>query len=187
MARAGLTREKVVMAGAELADAIGFDGVTGTALAQRFGVKLASLYAHIKSAHDLKIGIALLALDRLASAAAQAVAGRAGKEALVALADVHRDFARAHPGLFAACRYPLEPAMAAGSGGFRLAQLMRAVLQGYRLAEPDETHAVRLLGSLFLGFSTLELSGSFSHSDPQAELSWRRALDGLDVMLRSWA
>jgi AcrR family transcriptional regulator len=186
MARVGLTTERLVRAGAKLADEAGFDAVTPSALAKLFDVKVASLYSHVASAHDLKRRIALLALDELATRAADATAGRAGREALIALADVHRDFAREHPGLFAASRFPLDDDSAATSGGVRLAQMFRAVLRGYELVEPDQTHAVRLLGSVFLGFVTLELGGGFSHSAPEAQASWRRTLDILDVSLRDW-
>lgn len=186
MARVGLTTERLVEAGAALADTAGFDAVTPSALARQFGVQVASLYSHVAGADDLRRRIALLALDRLAGLAAAAVAGRSGKDALAALADVHRDFARSHPGQFAATRWPLDGATAAASGGLPLAQLMRAVLRGYDLAEPAQTHAVRLIGSVFLGFTTLELGGSFSHSAPDAQESWDWSLDALDAVLRSW-
>lgn len=186
MVRAGLTVDRLVRAGAELADAAGFDAVTPSALARQFDVQVASLYSHVKSAGELKTLVALFALDQLADRAAEAVAGRAGKDALVALAEVHRNFANEHPGRFAATRYPVAGAVAADSGGARLAQLMRAVLRGYQLPEPEQTHAVRLIGSVFLGFTLLELGGSFSHSAPEPHASWRAALDALDAMLRHW-
>ena len=186
VARAGLTTQILVEAGAALADREGFEAVTPSALARHFGVQVASLYSHLSNAHDLKTRVALLALDRLADLAAEAVAGRAGNEALMALGHVHRDFARDHPGLFAATRYRLDDAAVAGSGGMRLSHLMRAVLRGYHLAEPGETHAIRLLGSVFLGFATLELDGGFSHSAPDAAASWAWSLEALDAVLRSW-
>jgi AcrR family transcriptional regulator len=186
MARAGLTTERLVRAGATLADEAGFDAVTPSALAKLFDVKVASLYSHVASAHDLKTRVALLALNELADLATDAVAGRSGKEALVALADIHRNFARTHPGLFAATRFSLDSETAATSGGVRLAGMIRAVLRGYDLAEPEQTHAVRLLGSVFLGFATLELGGSFSHSAPDPQDSWGRTLEALDAVLRHW-
>ncbi|KZB88517.1 TetR/AcrR family transcriptional regulator [Amycolatopsis regifaucium] len=186
MARAGLTTERVVRAGAEMADEIGFEQVTPTELAKRCGVKTASLYSHVKSAHDLKTEIALLALAELADLASAAVAGLAGKDALIALANVHRDYALEHPGRFAAARFRLAPEKAAASAGIRHAQLMRAILRGYDLAEPHQTHAVRLLGSVFSGYVGLESSGSFSHSSPGSQESWTEILDALDVLLRAW-
>ncbi|MFE3598295.1 TetR/AcrR family transcriptional regulator [Streptomyces sp. NPDC059142] len=187
MARAGLTTERLVRAGAELADEVGFDQVTLSALARQFDVKVASLYSHLKNSHDLRTGIALLALEELADRGAAALAGRAGKDALTAFADVYRDYAREHPGRYAAAQFRLDPEAAAASAGGRHAQMSRAILRGYDLTEPDQTHAVRLLGSVFHGFVSLELAGGFSHSAPGAQESWTWTLDHLDTLLRSWS
>lgn len=186
MARAGLTTERLVRAGAELADEVGFEQVTVSALARRFDVKVASLYSHLRNSQDLKTRIALLALEEMADRAAEALAGRSGKDALVAFANVCRDYARAHPGRYTAARHPLDSATAAGSAGVRIAQLTRAILRGYDLAEPDQTHAVRLLGSVFHGYVSLETAGGFDHSAPGSEESWARILDALDSLLRTW-
>ncbi len=186
MARAGLTPEKLTLAGAELADEVGFDQVTVTALARRFDVKVASLYSHLKNSQELKTRIALLALEELADRAAEALAGRSGKEALTAFADVYRDYAHRHPGRYAAARLRLDPQTAAAGAGVRHAQMTRAILRGYDLAEPEQTHAVRLLGSVFHGYVSLELAGGFSHSAPDSQESWVRALDALDALLRNW-
>ncbi|MEV1142327.1 WHG domain-containing protein [Micromonospora sp. NPDC049799] len=186
MARAGLSRERLIRAAAELADEVGFDQVTASALARRFDVKVASLYSHVKSSGDLRTGIALFALDELADRAADAVAGRAGKAALTALANVYRDYAREHPGRYAATQFRLDPQTAAASAGRRHAQMTRAILRGYDVPEPDETHAVRLLGSVFHGYIGLEMGGGFSHSAPDTEETWSRVLDALDALLANW-
>ncbi|MEV6127564.1 TetR-like C-terminal domain-containing protein [Streptomyces violaceusniger] len=186
MGRVGLTPERLTQAGAELADELGFDQVTVSELARRFDVKVASLYSHLKNGQDLKTRIALLALEELADRAAEALAGRAGKDALTAFANVYRDYAREHPGRYAAAQLRLDPEAAAASAGVRHAQMTRAILRGYDLAEPDQTHAVRLLGSVFHGYVSLEMGGGFSHSAPDSEESWSRTLDALDALLRNW-
>ncbi|MBA0053240.1 TetR/AcrR family transcriptional regulator [Streptomyces sp. AJS327] len=186
MARVGLSTERLVAAGAELADEVGFDGVTVSVLARRFGVRAASLYSHVRNSEDLRTRIALRALEELADRGASALAGRAGKDALAALANVYRDYAREHPGRYAAAQLRLDPATAAASAGPRNAELARAVLRGYELAEPDRTHAVRLLGSVFHGYVSLELGGGFSHSAPDSEETWTRIVDALDALLRAW-
>ncbi|MER7722935.1 TetR-like C-terminal domain-containing protein [Streptomyces sp. NPDC096323] len=186
MVRAGLTAERLTRAGAELADEVGFDQVTVSALARRFDVKVASLYSHVKSSHDLRTRIALLALEELADRGAAALAGRAGKDALGAFADVYRDYAREYPGRYAAAQYRLDPEAAAASAGGRHARMTRAILRGYDLTEPDETHAVRLLGSVFHGYVSLEMQGGFSHSAPDSQESWSRIVDALDALLRNW-
>ncbi|MGI5426775.1 TetR/AcrR family transcriptional regulator [Streptomyces sp. CA-179760] len=186
MARVGLTPERLTEAGAELADEVGFDEVTVSALARRFDVKVASLYSHVRNSQDLRTRIALLALAEMADRAADALAGRAGKDALAALADVYRDYAREHPGRYAAAQLRLAPETAAASAGVRHAQMTRALLRGYDLTEPDQTHAVRLLGSVFHGYVSLELGGGFSHSAPDTDDTWARIIDALDTLLRNW-
>lgn len=186
MGRVGLSTERLTRAGAELADEVGFDQVTVSALARRFDVKVASLYSHVKNSQDLKTRIALRALEELADLGAAALAGRAGKDALAALANVYRDYAREHPGRYAATRLRLTPEAAAASAGGRHSQMTRAILRGYDLSEPDQTHAVRLLGSVFHGYITLELGGGFSHSAPDTQQTWTRILDAMDALLRNW-
>ncbi|MEU8379202.1 TetR/AcrR family transcriptional regulator [Streptosporangium sp. NPDC048865] len=184
MARAGLTPERLTRAGAELADEVGFEHVTVSALARRFDVKVASLYSHLRSSQDLKTRIALFALEELADRVAAALAGRAGRDALAAFADAYRDYAREHPGRYAAARLRLDPETAAASAGVRHSQMTRAILRGYDLAEPDQTHAVRMLGSVFHGYVSLELAGGFSHTAVDPRESWAWVLDSLDAMLR---
>ncbi|WP_327713314.1 WHG domain-containing protein [Streptomyces sp. NBC_00464] len=186
MVRAGLTPDRLAQAGAELADEVGFEQVTVSALARRFDVKVASLYSHLKNSHDLRTRIALLALEELADRGAAALAGRAGKDALSAFANVYRDYAREHPGRYAAAQFKLDPEAAAASAGGRHARMTRAILRGYDLTEPDQTHAVRLLGSVFHGYVSLEMQGGFSHSAPDSQESWTRVVDALDALLRNW-
>lgn len=186
MVRAGLNAERLTRAGAELADEVGFEQVTVSALARQFDVKVASLYSHLKNSQDLRTRIALLALEELADRGAAALAGRAGKDALAALANVYRDYAHEHPGRYAAAQLRLDPEAAAAGAGSRHAQMTRAILRGYDLEEPDQTHAVRLLGSFFHGYVSLEMGGGFSHSAPDTQETWTRMMDALDALLRNW-
>ena len=185
MARAGLTADRLTRAAAELADEIGFEQVTVSALARRFGVKDASLYSHLRNARDLRVRVALLALAELAELAAEALAGRAGRQALVAFANAYRDYAKRHPGRYAAAQLPLDPETAAASAARRHSDLTRAILRGYDLPQAEHNHAVRLLHSTFHGYVTLERSGGFDHSG-DVEASWTRILDVLDATLTHW-
>jgi AcrR family transcriptional regulator len=97
MARAGLTPERLTQAGAEMADEVGFEQVPISALARHFGVKAARLYSHLKNSQELKTKIALLTLDEMADQTVDAVAGRSSHDALVAFANVYRNYARTHP------------------------------------------------------------------------------------------
>jgi AcrR family transcriptional regulator len=181
-----LTPDRVVRAAVELADEAGFSGVTVSAVARRLGVRTSTLYSHVRGSDDLRTRIALVALAELADRGEAALAGRAGRDALVALADVYRDYAREHPARYEAARTRLDPETAAASAGPRNAEMIRAILRGYDLSEPDQTHAVRLLGSVFHGYPSLESAGAFAHSSPGSEESWTRIHDALDALLRNW-
>ncbi|MFI9846796.1 TetR/AcrR family transcriptional regulator [Nonomuraea sp. NPDC051941] len=186
MARAGVTPERLTRAAADLADEIGFQNVTVSALARGFGVKPAALYAHVKDAQDLRFRVRELAMGELADRVAAALAGRAGKEALVAFANAYRDYAKEHPGRYAAAQLELDPVAAATSAAGRHAELARALLRGYDLSDPDQTDAIRLLGGTFHGYVSLETTGRFATNPRSADVSWSRALDALDVLLRNW-
>ncbi|MEU6842537.1 TetR-like C-terminal domain-containing protein [Streptomyces sp. NPDC046716] len=186
MARAGLTSERVVAAAADLADTVGFENITIAALARGFGVKDASLYAHVRNLSDLSERVAVLAGLDLADRISDALAGRAGRDALLAFAHAYRAFAREHPGRYAATQAELGPTALDDHPGLRRNLTgPYALLQGYGLAEPALTDAVRLLRSTFHGFVALELAGGFRHSR-DVERSWAAALEALHVALSNW-
>ncbi|GLY89950.1 TetR/AcrR family transcriptional regulator [Actinoallomurus iriomotensis] len=186
MVRAGLSAARLTEVAAEMADEVGFDHVTVSALARRFGVKDASLYSHVKNLRDLRVRVALLAGEQLTDRIAMAVAGRAGKEALVAFADAYRRYALDHPGRYTATQMRLTPEEAAGSVALRRSiELTYGMLHAYGLAEPDATDAGRLLRATFHGYIHLELGEGFSHPREVQE-SWSRSLDALHVLLTNW-
>ena len=186
MARAGLTAERVTAAAAELADEIGFDNVTLSALARHFGVKDASLYSHVKNVRDLRTRVALLAGGELIDEIAVAVAGRSGRDALTGYADAYRAYALAHPGRYAATQIRVDPAAVADAPAMRrTVEITYGMLRGYGLAEPDLTDAVRLLRSTFHGYISIEAQGGFHHVR-DVEASWRRAVEALHVLLEHW-
>ncbi|GAA2648223.1 TetR/AcrR family transcriptional regulator [Streptomyces vastus] len=186
MARAGLTTARLVEAAAELADEVGFENVTVSALARRFGVKDASLYSHVKSVQELRTRLALLAGGEMIDRIGVAVAGRAGKDALVAFAGAYREYALEHPGRYAATQIQVDPALVADSAVFRrTAEVTYGMLRAYGLEEPDLTDAVRLLRSTFHGYCHLEASGGFGHPR-DVRTSWDKAVDALHIALDHW-
>ncbi|MCR8572750.1 MULTISPECIES: TetR/AcrR family transcriptional regulator [Streptomyces] len=186
MVRAGLTAVKVAEAAAELADEVGADRLTVSALARRLGVRDASLYSHVKNLQDLRVRIALLAAVEMTDRIGSAVAGRAGKDALIAFADAYRQYALDHPGRYAVSQMRFSPEEVADSAGLRRSvELTYGMLRAYGLTEPDLTDAARMLRSTFHGYIHLELSGGFGHPRGVQE-SWKRSLEALHVLLENW-
>ncbi|MFJ4682888.1 TetR/AcrR family transcriptional regulator [Streptomyces sp. NPDC091377] len=186
MPRVGLTPERVVAAAAELADEVGLEKVTVSALARHFGVKDASLYTHVRGLADLRTRLALYAGGELVDRIAAAVAGRAGKDALAAFADAYRDYALTHPGRYAATRLPVDQDLCADHPAPRRAtDLTHGMLRAYDLAEPDLTDAVRLLRSTLHGYCALEAGGGFG-APRDVHRSWERVVEALHVTLTHW-
>lgn len=186
MVRAGLTVDRLVAAAAELADEAGFENVTLSALARRFGVKDASLYSHVKNLQDLRTRLALYAGGEMVERIAAAVAGRAGKDALVAFAGAYREYALERPGRYAATQIRIDQELVAGSPALRrTAEVTYGMLRAYDLDEPDLTDAVRLLRSTFHGYCVLESSGGFG-APRDVQTSWERAVDALHIALAHW-
>ncbi|MFI5984302.1 TetR/AcrR family transcriptional regulator [Streptomyces sp. NPDC051555] len=186
MSRAGLTPDRIVEAAAELADSAGLDQVTVSALARGFGVKDASLYSHIRGLDDLRTRLAVRSAADFADRLGEALAGRAGEQALTAFADAYRAYALTHPGGYAATQLRLPPDVVAASPGHqRMIEFTVSMLHSYALPEPDLTDAVRLLRSTFHGFAALEATGSFGHPRAVPE-SWSRITAALHTLLTDW-
>lgn len=186
MPRAGLSTDRLVAAAAELADEAGFEGVTISALARRFGVKDASLYSHLRGLQDLRTRLALFVGGEMIDRIAVAVAGLAGRDALVAFAGAYRAYALRYPGRYAATQIRIDPAMALDTPEMRrTAEITYGMLRGYGLGEPDLTDAVRLLRATFHGYCLLEAGGGFG-APRDVQRSWDKAVDALHMALTHW-
>ena len=188
MPRAGLTVQKVVTAAADVADEGGFDRLSLSAVARRFGVADPSLYTHVSGLADLRTRVAALARAELAERLGAAVEGRSGHAALGAYAAAFRHFGRDHPGRMAAVEEPPAPGTDAGTGqaaGARIVRATYAVFAAYGLVEPDLTDAVRFVRSTLHGFTDLERRARFLDPAP-IDASFARIVDALDAALTHW-
>ena len=162
MPRAGLSTAAVVAAAADIADAEGLDRLTLARVAAAAGVRTPSLYNHVESLDDVRRRVALLALRDLADALRDAAVGRAGDDALVAMADAYRAYARRHPGRYAATqRAPAEGDEAMRAAATGAVDVVLAILRGYGLEGDDAIHAARAVRSALHGFVALEAGGGF--------------------------
>lgn len=162
MPRAGLGPAAVVTAAAELADEVGLAGLAMGLLAERLGVRTPSLYKHVDSLDALRRGVSVRAKRELADALARATVGRAGPDAVRALADAHRRWARDHPGRYAAS---LTAARVDDEEDRRVSdaalEVLYDVLAGFALPEDRLVDAARALRSALHGFAALEAAGGF--------------------------
>ena len=162
MPRAGLDLGRVLDAAVAVADADGLAALALARLAADLGVKVPSLYNHVSSLDGLRRDLKLRGLRELAAALRDAAVGRAGSDAFLAVADAQRDFARRHPGLYAASSAvsPADDDEVRAASEDVLA-VIYAVLRGYGLEGRDAVHAVRALRAAIGGFVGLEAGAGF--------------------------
>jgi hypothetical protein len=130
--------------------------------------------------------MAVAATAALADRLGAAVAGRSGLDALAALAEAYRAYAREHPG-----GYPLTQVAPATGDAEHEAQAERAVsavsaaLRGYGLQGDDATDATRALRAAMHGFVLLEAGGGFGMARPP-QASFDRMIAAFDTALAAW-
>jgi AcrR family transcriptional regulator len=177
----------VVTAAAELADEAGFDRLSLAALAARLGVRLPSLYKHIDSLDGLRRDVAVLAVTELGAVMSAAAIGRAGSDALRAVASAYRHYGQAHPGRYAATvRAPAADDAEHTAAAESVLRVVLAVLAGYGLTGNDAIDATRALRATLHGFVALEAGGGFGMPvDVDRSYTW--LVDGFDATLHRWA
>ena len=153
----------MVSAAAELADADGLEAVTLAKVAARLNVRAPSLYVHVGGGlEDLRRRIAGRGARALAAQLQAAAAGRAGEDALRAVAAVYRAYARAHPGTYAAMQRTSlltdDETLVAATAAI---DVLLAVMRGFGLEGEDAVHAVRVVRSALHGFVLLETGDGF--------------------------
>lgn len=188
MARSvGIDRVRVVEVAAELADAHGLEQLTLAKVAGRLGIRLPSLYNHVDGLAGLRHQLALRGARDLAEHLGRAAIGKAGDEAVFALADAYRAYVLGRPGLYAATvRAPDPNDQELQQVSSAIIGVVVAVLQPYGLGETGTIHAVRGLRSVVHGFATLELAGGFGMPLDRDE-SFRRLLRAFVAGLRAEA
>ena len=162
-AKAGLTRDDVIAAAADLADRHGFDEVTLGAVARTLGVKTPSLYHHVDGLPGLRRDLAMRAAGRMTAVLSDAAAGEDPRVALRAIAGAYRSFGARHPGMYAS----MLPAPRPGDDDELYAALAAPVeavvpvLAALGVAEHEMISTIRIIRSLLHGFVTLEHDGGF--------------------------
>jgi AcrR family transcriptional regulator len=159
----------VVLRAAALLDREGPGSLSLGKLAEELGVQTPSLYNHVEGMPGLLRELALYNARQLAGCMGDAAMGRAGPDALAAVAQAYRDYIKRHSGLYlASLRASGTEAQRGGevdaelsAAEERVVRIVLAVLASFGLEGPDALHAVRGLRSVVHGFATLEVAGGF--------------------------
>ena len=172
--RAGLDQASVVEAAVKLIDEEGIEQLSLGRLAERLGVRTPSLYNHVAGLPGLKHDLTLYCLHDLLDLILRSTVGKSRAEAIFALADVYRAYAREAPGRYAlTVQAPGPEDQEVQALAQQLVDVVRAVLAPYRLSEEVAIHAIRGLRSIVHGFISLEVAGGFAMPvDLDASFHW---------------
>src|SRR5436309_383516 len=99
--RMGLDQASVVEGAVKLIDEEGIEQLSLGRLAERLGIRTPSLYNHVAGLPGLKHDLALYCLRDLLDRITRATIGKSRTEAIVALANAFRAYARETPGRYA--------------------------------------------------------------------------------------
>jgi AcrR family transcriptional regulator len=186
--RHGLDARRVVDEAAAIADAHGLEEITLARVAAALDVRSPSLYNHVAGRDALLRLVALRGLTALGDALRDAAVGRAGADALIAIAHAYRVFAHDHPGLYAATVRAPAPGDAELLGAAaRPVDVLLTVLAFWGLDGELAVHHVRVIRSALHGFVTIEAGGGFGlplDLDQSFELLLGTLLAGLNSYRR---
>ena len=162
--RRGLNAEAVIDVAQAIADGTGLESLTIHGLAAQLKVRPPSIYNHVSGLGGVREGLHLRGLEGLSEVSQSAVEGKAGQEALTALAASIRQYAGEHPGLYAAAQptvAPPETSRELRTAGAALLAIWTNVLEGFGLDGDDLIHGVRAFRAATHGWIQLERSGAF--------------------------
>jgi AcrR family transcriptional regulator len=153
----GLDRRAVIAAAVDIVDRQGAAALTMTRLADDLGIRLPSLYAHVRGQLDLRRELWLWSVADLGEHLGDSVMGRSGEDALAAFAAALRDYARRYPGRY---QLTLDPPVPfdeeAALVRHRANAPFKAVIRSFGLDDDSAVHAGRALRAAIHGFVALE-------------------------------
>jgi AcrR family transcriptional regulator len=169
--RARLTRDRIVAAAMELADAEGIDAVTMRGVARRLGAEAMSLYRHVRDKDEILDAL----VDEVYAEIALPRPGTPWIDAMRDRANATREVLLRHQwsvGLMESRRHP-------GPANLRHHDAVVAFLVGAGFDARTTTHVYNLLDSYIYGFVLQELSLPFGSSE-EMEAIGAELLGGAD-------
>ena len=178
MPRQGLNKENIIDAAIKLIEEKGCSNFSLNELAKTLNIKPASLYNHIASIDEIYVETASRANSMMAEAEKKAISGKRRDEAILAVAESYRSFAKSHYELYKVIfnlQHSQSNAMRKEEVGKMIAPVMEA-LSGYDLDENSKRHWQRVLRSMMHGFVAHEEAGGFANFATARDESYRIAI-----------
>ncbi len=185
MAQKGLSREVLIDAAVNVIERYGRNNFSMKLVADELGVKTASLYNHVKNMSELLAGVCNYALRLQRDTEMQAIKDLNRGQAVYALAEAYRNFAKEHRELYwlvmnvaASDNHVLDEAAT------RITEPIVKMLADYDIEDDDKIHFRRFFRSIVHGYVSEMDAGFFSHYPADTDKSFHFAIkcfsDSLD-------
>lgn len=160
--RKKITQERIIDATLEIVEEKGIAGVTIKNTAIQLGIKPPSLYNHVENLEDLLDIAANRSMRNLYEKLLTASIGLEKKEALWAIAQEYRNFAKNNPGQYElAQKVNVWNSEETKQISEQIVAIFLKILQKYTLSEEEAIHFIRVLRSYLHGFTLLEINEGF--------------------------
>jgi len=157
----GITRPQVIDCAATLVNTQGFAALSLAQIASQTGVKVPSLYNYVTGIDDVRLALATRGAQEILAVVVHAAVGRAGGDAIMAVALAYRAYIVHNPGVYTATIQTNNPDPVFQHANGELLRVLTQILAPYHLSAQDLIHALRGLRSLVHGFAKIEISDGF--------------------------
>jgi AcrR family transcriptional regulator len=167
--RRKITLDLIIQTAAQIADEKSLDSVSLTAIADALEIKKQSMYNHVDNLEEVKRELVIYASNNLKEELIDCAIGRSREVAIKAIAETYRRFVFEHHGQYHAIvarvwRYEEDEKVRQAAYGPM--NIIRKVLDQYKLEETEIINYARGLRTIMHGFASLERSGWFiNHVD----------------------
>ncbi len=186
MAKKGLTKDIIIHAALFQIEENGLSAFSLRNLASVLEIQVSSLYNHIQGQNDLLAEVGFCAVHMLTELEEAAIKDKQRDEALFALADAYRLFAKEHTELYRIImgvhtfHIPLLE-----SAAEKIAEPILRVISDYGVEGEMQIHYQRMLRSVMHGFFSHENSGGFSVSSISKDTSYRFSIRCIAAQLNA--
>ncbi|ATY84014.1 TetR family transcriptional regulator [Kyrpidia spormannii] len=171
-----LDKVMITQAAGELADQIGLEKLTLSAVADHLKVRAPSLYNHIEGLDGLLRELSLLGMKELNRRLERAALGKSRADALASMLLAYRAFAKERPGVYTATlRAPKQGDSEVQSASQAIIETVLTVLRPCALSDQEAIHVIRGFRAIGHGFASLELEGGFG-MDLSTDESYQRLI-----------
>lgn len=183
----GITKERITKETKVLIAEKGLSGFSLHCLADRLGIKAASLYTHVSGVDEVLAAASKDILHEFYNRQMQAITGKSRKDALAALAESERSYASENPSFYELImNLQLSDNQELRDAAACIVEPIMQILSEYNLHTAQKTDVQRMFRACVYGFVSQEKHGYFSHFPGSIDDSFRFSIDiiskGIEVM-----